>query len=334
MRIYIGAWNLLPPVIEARAEWIAAATEKQIEAEVNRQSGLLLSSKETKGNDMDSYSKENLVGVFTPEEFCATFNEDLKGAFNTKDYFVKIFDEPRPGKLHIATLVERYDYQVAIRATIHAATGPKLAADVIKFLDTEFDPCDELSSNVNYDAKKILMECTEGNSGGNPLTIEFEGEDDHELFLSVHVIDDIPEKLRETFKWICKNIHIPWESFGKEQPVFGDLMDFLRDTFGAPKDLALGYMLLGDRASEPHIQWDGTPSKAGFDELLTETHAIMRAHDKKCTLKYDEDPKELSFELIRTDEKSVMPDIRTLDARECLAFAESILEEEKGELPL
>ena len=51
-------------------------------------------------------------------------------------------------------------------------------------------------------------------------------------------------------------------------------------------------------------------------------------------LKYDEDPKELSFELIRTDEKSVMPDIRTLDARECLAFAESILEEEKGELPL
>ena len=334
MRIYIGSWELLDEKEPSRIEWVEGATEKEIEDEVNRQSSILLSSSKNKPSDMCSYTPDKLVGVYTPEVFCATFNGDLHQAFNTGDYFIRMFNEPRPGKLHIATLVERCDYQVAIRATMHAATGPKLAADIIRFLDTEFDPYDELSSNVNYDAKKILMECTKGNSGGNPLTIEFEGEDDHELFLSVHVIDDIPEKLRETFKWICNNIRIPWESFGKEQPVFGDLMDFLRDTFGAPKDLALGYMLLGDRASEPHIQWDGTPSKAGFDELLEQTNEIMSANSKKCTLQYDKDSKELSFELIEYDENDEISDIRYLNARECLAFAESILEEEKGKLPL
>ena len=334
MRIYIGSWELLDEKEPSRIEWVEGATEKEIEDEVNRQSSILLSSLKRNPSDMCSYTPEKLVGVYSPEVFCATFNGDLHQAFNTDDYFIRMFNDPRPGKLHIATLVERCNYQVAIRATMHAATGPKLAADVIKFLDTEFDPYDELSSNVNYDAKKILMECTKGNTGGQPLTIEFEGEDDHELFLSVHVIHDIPEKLRETFKWICNNIRIPWESFGKEQPVFGDLMEFLRDTFGAPKDLALGYMLLGNRASEPHIQWDGTPSKKGFDELLKQANAIMQKNGKNCTLEHLKASKGLSFELTKSDQDNEIKEMRTLDAHECLVFAESILEEEKGTLPL
>lgn len=342
MRIYIGSWALLDKKEPSRIEWVEGATEKEIEDEVNRQSTILLSSSKDKPSDMCSYTPEKLVGVYTPEVFCATFNGDLHGAFNTKDYFVKMYQD---GKTYVATLIERCGETVIIRTTLSAASPAKLAADTVRFLDNEYEGED--SPHALYDPNDILTECLKGNAHDEPLSIEFEGEAElgHELLLSVTVINvthPTPDQLTETlFQTLEKKI--PWHTFGMNeqnkslrQPLFGDLVDYLRNELGGPKDFVLAYMLLGERASRPEIRWDGLPSFEGFNELLKTVNGILEKNGKRCKLsragffKNDGRPE---FDLTYTDEEGEITSIHTLDAFECLRYAESILEEEKGILP-
>lgn len=342
IKIYVGAWDMLPEGPASRAEWLEAATESQIEAEIARQQSLLPSPSNPASNDMDSYRKERLVGVFSPEQFCATFNNDLHGAFNTKEYFVKIYQD---GKIYVATLIERFGETVTIRATLSAASPAKLATDIVRFLDNENERED--IPHVVYDPNDILTECLKGKANEDPLSIEIEGEAElgHELLLSVAVINathPTPDQLTETlFQTLAKKI--PWHAFGMNeqnkslrQPLFGDLVDYLRDELGGPKDFALAYMLLGERASRPEIRWDGLPSFEGFNELLKTVNGILEKNGKRCKLsragffKNDGRPQ---FDLTYTDEDGEITDMHTLDAFECLRYAESILEEEKGILP-
>lgn len=338
MRIYIGTWALLDEKEPSRAEWLETATESQIEAEIARQQSLLPCPPKPEGDDMDSYQKERLVGVFSPEQFCATFNNDLHGAFNTKDYFVKMYQD---GKTYVATLIERCGETVIVRTTLSAASPAKLATDTVRFLDNEYEGED--SPHALYDPNDILTECLKGNAHDEPLSIEFEGEAElgHELLLSVAVINATHPTPAQLFGTLAKKI--PWHTFGMNerneslrQPLFGDLVDYLRDELGGPKDLALAYMLLGERASRPEIRWDGLPSFEGFNELLKTVNGILKKNGKRCKLsragfsKKNGRPK---FELTCTDEEGEITGIHTLDAFECLRYAESILEEEKGILP-
>lgn len=337
-KIYVGAWDMLPEGPVPRAEWLEAATESQVEAEIARQQSLLPSPPNPAGNDMDSYRKERLVGVFSPEEFCATFNNDLHGAFNTKDYFVKMYQD---AKTYVATLIERCGETVIIRATLSAASPTKLADDIVRFLDNENERED--IPHAVYDPNDILTECLKGNAHEDPLSIEIEGEAElgHELLLSLAVINATHPTPAPLFQTLSEKI--PWHTFGineqnesLRQSHFGDLVDYLRDELGGPKDFVLAYMLLGERASRPGIRWDGLPSFEGFNELLKNVNDILEKNGKRCKLsragfsKTDGRPE---FELTCTDEEGEITDIRTLDAFECLRYAESIIEEERGILP-
>jgi len=337
-KIYVGAWDMLPEGPVPRAEWLEAATESQIEAEIARQQSLLPSPSNPARDDMDSYRKERLMGVFSPEEFCATFNNDLHGAFNTKDYFVKMYQD---GKTYVATLIERCGETVSVRATLSAASPAKLATDTVRFLDNEYEGED--SPHALYDPNDILTECLKGNAHVEPLSIEFKGEAElgHELLLSVTVINATHPTPAQLFRTLAKKI--PWHTFGMNerdeslrQPLFGDLVDYLRDELGGPKDFVLAYMLLGERASKPEILWDGLPSFEGFNELLKTVNGILEKNGKRCKLSrtgFSQNHGRPRFELVCTDEEGEITGIHTLDAFECLRYAESILEEEKGILP-
>lgn len=337
-KIYVGAWDMLPEGPVPRAEWLETATESQVEAEIARQQSLLPSPSNPAGNDMDSYRKERLVGVFSPEQFCATFNNDLHGAFNTKDYFVKMYQD---GKTYVATLIERCGETVIIRTTLSAASPAKLATDIVRFLDNENERED--IPRAHYDPYDILTECLKGNAHDEPLSIEFEGEAGlgHELLLSVAIINATHPTPAQLFGTLAKKI--PWHTFGMNeqdeslrQPLFGDLADYLRDELGGPKDFVLAYMLLGERASRPEIRWDGLPSFEGFNELLETVNGILEKNGKRCVLTragFSHTDGRPLFELTCTNEVGGIKDIRTLDAFECLRYAESIIEEEKGILP-
>lgn len=337
-KIYVGAWDMLPEGPVPRAEWLETATESHVAAEIARQQSLLPSPSNPAGNDMDSYRKERLVGVFSPEQFCATFNNDLHGAFNTKDYFVKMYQD---GKTFVATLIERCGETVIIRTTLSATSPAKLATDIVRFLDIEYEGED--TPHVLYDPNDILTECLKGNAHDEPLSIEFEGEAElgHELLLSVAIINATHPAPAQLYGTLAKKI--PWHTFGmnerKEslrQPLFGDLVDYLRDELGGPKDFVLAYMLLGDRASQPEIRWDGLPSFEGFNELLKVVNDILEKNGKRCVLTragFSPTDGRPLFELTRTDEDGEIAEMRTLDAFECLRYAESIIEEEKGILP-
>lgn len=337
-KIYVGAWDMLPEGPVSRAEWLEAATESQVAAEITRQQSLLSSPSNPADHDMDSYRKERLVGVFSPEEFCATFNNDLYGAFNTKDYFVKMFQDE---KTYVATLIERCGETITVRATLSAASPAKLATDTVRFLDNEYEGED--SPHALYDPNDILTECLRGNAHGEPLSIEFQGEAElgHELLLSVAIINATHPTPAQLFGTLAKKI--PWHAFGMNepneslrQPLFGDLVDYLRDELGGPKDFVLAYMLLGERAARPEIRWDGLPSFEGFNELLKNVNGILEKNGKRCWLSrtdFSQNNGRPRFELVCTDEDNEITDIRTLDAFECLRYAESIIEEEKGILP-
>lgn len=333
-KIYVGAWDMLHEGPVPRAEWLEAATESQIEAEIARQQSLLPCPPNPEDDDMDSYRKERLVGVFSPEQFCATFNNDLHGAFNTKEYFIRMFKQPTNGKIHVCTIIEQDGKDAFVQATLHAASAQQLSEQVCeRVIKLAYE--EETTVELNTDS--ILEACNKGNIG-DLLSISITGEEElnHRFLLSTHVIDNVPEKLRDTFKSICNNMRIPWETFGEEQPVFGDLMDFLRDNFGAPKDLTLGYMFLGERASRPDIRWDGLPSFEGFNELLKTVNGILKNNNKRCKLSragFSTSDGRPEFELTCTNEEGEITGIHTLNAFECLRYAESIIEEEKGILP-
>lgn len=78
MKIYVGRWELWP----YGALELYDTTKEEIIAELAR--------------EVEQYAKEhdvedNRIGVYTPEEFEAEFNENLDGSFNTETYWIKIF---------------------------------------------------------------------------------------------------------------------------------------------------------------------------------------------------------------------------------------------------
>lgn len=78
MKIYVGRWDLLP------AEWdgingLYEKSEEEISKEVVRQ------------HLTDEGYIDPFVGIYTPQEFEETFNQDLYGGVNTQKYWIKIF---------------------------------------------------------------------------------------------------------------------------------------------------------------------------------------------------------------------------------------------------
>lgn len=255
-KIYVGVWCMLPQGPVSRAEWLEAATESQVEAEIARQKSLLPSPERRSPEDLDSYRPERLVGKYTPKQFEATFNNDLTKALNTEEYFIRMFEEPKKDKVY----VERMS----------------------------------------------------------------------------------PEPLLERFDYVKNNIQVPWHRFGKANPneaerqtVLGDLVDFLRDMLGGPKDFRLAYMLIGERAMQTYFQWNGLPSEDGFNELAKRTNEILKKNGKNCEI-YNTEYSQITghpvFELAKYNDENELEDISTLDAFQALRYMESILEEEKGEL--
>ena len=80
MKIYVGRWDLLPEEWEGynglskMDHW---DTSEELSREIRKYA--------------ETHTKEdNLMGVYTPEEFEETFNQDLE-KLNTQTYWIKIF---------------------------------------------------------------------------------------------------------------------------------------------------------------------------------------------------------------------------------------------------
>lgn len=78
MKIYVGRWDLLPDSWEGY-NGLSEKVEPEISKEVSRQ------------NWTDEGYIDPFVGIYTPQEFEETFNQDLNGGVNTKKYWIKIF---------------------------------------------------------------------------------------------------------------------------------------------------------------------------------------------------------------------------------------------------
>lgn len=78
MKIYVGRWDLLPASWEGY-NGLSEKSEVEIGKEVARQ------------NWTDEGYIDPFVGIYTPQEFEETFNQDLNGGVNTKKYWIKIF---------------------------------------------------------------------------------------------------------------------------------------------------------------------------------------------------------------------------------------------------
>lgn len=81
MKIYVGRWDLLHEDYEgynglSKADSFITAEEL---------------SREIRQYAKTHTKEDNLMGVYTAEEFEDTFNQDLKGEFNTQTYWIKIF---------------------------------------------------------------------------------------------------------------------------------------------------------------------------------------------------------------------------------------------------
>lgn len=78
MKIYVGRWDLLP------AEWegfngLSEKSEEEISREVSRQDW-------TNEGYIDPF-----IGIYTPQEFEETFNQDINNSIMTDTYWIKIF---------------------------------------------------------------------------------------------------------------------------------------------------------------------------------------------------------------------------------------------------
>ncbi len=78
MKIYVGRWDLLPDSWEGY-NGLSEKVEPEISKEVARQ------------NRTDEGYIDPFIGIYTPQGFEVTFNEDLNGGVNTKKYWIKIF---------------------------------------------------------------------------------------------------------------------------------------------------------------------------------------------------------------------------------------------------
>ena len=78
MKIYVGRWDMLPASWEGY-NGLSEKVEPEISKEVARQSW-------TDEGHIDPF-----VGIYSPQTFEETFNQDLNGGGNTKKYWIKIF---------------------------------------------------------------------------------------------------------------------------------------------------------------------------------------------------------------------------------------------------
>ena len=82
MKIYVGRWDLLLAAEEEFYRPFREMDSWDVAEELSR---------EIREYDKTHEVEDNLMGVYTPEEFEDTFNQDLEGKFNTKEYWIKIF---------------------------------------------------------------------------------------------------------------------------------------------------------------------------------------------------------------------------------------------------
>lgn len=83
MTIYVGRWDLLPEDFEG-INGLYEKSEDEIRAEISREVNL-----DTKQNP---YDQDNLIAIYSVEEFEETFNAD-EGALNGGKYWIKFFHE-------------------------------------------------------------------------------------------------------------------------------------------------------------------------------------------------------------------------------------------------
>ena len=86
--IFVGLYRLLPKE-HYGYEGVMEMTRNEVRQEVRRQQATL-----GPGNPdaMDSYTEEKLIGEYDAALFEETFNNDLHEAFNTADYWIRIFN--------------------------------------------------------------------------------------------------------------------------------------------------------------------------------------------------------------------------------------------------
>ena len=81
MKIYVGRWDQLHEDWEGY-NGLSKMDSWDVSEELSR---------EIREYAKTHTKEDNLMGVYTPEEFEDTFNQDLEGKFNTKTYWIKIF---------------------------------------------------------------------------------------------------------------------------------------------------------------------------------------------------------------------------------------------------
>lgn len=80
MKIYVGRWDLLPEETEGwngLVEMDRAAVVRELAQEVELYA-------------QTHSCEDNMMGVYTPEEFEDTFNQDLDNRFRTDRYWIRM----------------------------------------------------------------------------------------------------------------------------------------------------------------------------------------------------------------------------------------------------
>ncbi len=221
----------------------------------------------------------------------------------------------------------------------HSVLPENLATEIVKTLK-------ELSrttgTKIFFTPTDILIKCINEDNRDEPLVIrmiDHSGTEDR-ILLSVSSFDIPTDDLKERFLHVKKNVNIPWHMLSPKkdgQSLFGNLVDFLRDTLNEPKAPYLASLILGERASSPHIRWDGIPPLESLMELVRKTNDILKKNNKNCVMDIVQDTYSEGrpvFKITKYSDNGEINDVKELDTQKAFFFMESILEEEKGFLPL
>jgi len=166
--------------------------------------------------------------------------------------------------LYIATIIDKSE-SATFFSTLADFNPEELIKNVDSFLASE-DKTRNLQ--LSYDRDALLQEIRNGGSLDTPFVITHD--EPGEFLICCKICDSLDNPLVSSARQL--NTEIPWHRFGDGEPtpscrqyVFGDLMDWIRDTTGN-KDVNLAYMLLGKRAAELH--WDGKECDAPYKGTL------------------------------------------------------------------
>lgn len=251
-------------------------------------------------------------------------------------------DAPFKGILHVAILGERTGAGISSYDCVASGSAYDTTRRICELLATNEK---EQGITILSDPDTIDKACREPNiTEKEPLVIPIASpnpdapleEKGHDFLLTTFQIEDVPEELLRKYirlQEMCP-LHVDGTDITNSDQIINRFNETFYHTMMMPERQIIDYAAIGHKAIE--LGWNCLPSPDKAADIVRKVNAILTKNGKRCALRLPTWTPQgrMDVELTEYDEEGTIKDIRVLSDREFLRYAESILEEEKGILPL